>query len=217
MPALSLGGKMWFQLNPDRHAAIALVALLSMAGGVLLAFHFANEPSGFAATYIVVLLWFIALLLLIAGAALAIPRYTRWVGTLSIIAAGLLVASFFTVFKAIETFGEVRWQHEKMIPIGPDVQANLVIYFKVDATHDQIQSFWEETISTRQERGTWPLPGVKDILRLIPTQGHEAIAVSFTPSATEEQRENVKSKVKSSSIVYKVLEDVASEDVEDID
>jgi len=108
-------------------------------------------------------------------------------------------------------------EKQKMVPIGPDVRADLVIFFKVDATHDQIESFWEQTLSTKSEKGHWPRPGVRDIMALVAVQGHEAIAVTFFANATEAERDDIKTGVKSSPLVYKVMEDVVPQDIKTIE
>jgi hypothetical protein len=60
-------------------------------------------------------------------------------------------------------------------------------------------------------------PGIRAILRLLPVQDHEGIAVSFFPNATPAQREDIKVRVKSSPLVYKVLEDVVPQDIKSIE
>ena len=97
--------------------------------------------------------------------------------------------------------------HEEMIPLDPDV-ADLIILFKPEASHDEIENFWQETLSMRQEKGSWPRLGIRDIGRIPSIHGHEAVMVNFFPSATESEREDIKSRVKSSPIVYKVFENV---------
>jgi hypothetical protein len=104
-----------------------------------------------------------------------------------------------------------------MVPIGPDVKADLVIYFKADATHDQIEAFSNEVLSTRVNNGSWPRPGISMILRLLPLQGHDGIAVSFFSDATQAQRDEIKKAVLSSQIVYRVLENVAPASVKKLD
>jgi hypothetical protein len=103
-----------------------------------------------------------------------------------------------------------------MTPIIPEV-ADLVILFKSDATEDQINNFWDETLSTRQGTGSWPRPGTSGIARIGYVQGHVVVAVSFSPSATEAQREDIKSRVKSSPIVYKVMENVPQSKIDKIE
>jgi hypothetical protein len=104
-----------------------------------------------------------------------------------------------------------------MVPIGPDVKADLVIFFNVDATHDQIETFWEETLSIKSNKGYTPRPGIRELLRLLPLQEHEGIAVTFFPNATPAEREDIKTRVKSSPLVYKVLEDVVPQDIQSIE
>ena len=110
---------------------------------------------------------------------------------------------------------EAEKQH--MVPIGPDVRADLVIFFKVAASHDEIESFWEQTLSTRSEKGHWPRPGIRDIMRLFAVQDHEAIAVTFFPDATQAQRDDIRARVKSSPLVFKVMEDVVPQDIKSIE
>ena len=38
----------------------------------------------------------------------------------------------------------VLYKHEQMVPIGPDTKYDLLIFFKRDTTHDQIESFYPE-------------------------------------------------------------------------
>jgi hypothetical protein len=106
-----------------------------------------------------------------------------------------------------------------MYPIGPGVKANLVIYFKTDVDNNQIESFLHETLmySIPNGHGFVHKDGVGTILRVEPVQGHKAIAVSFFENATEGQREQVKSAIRASPIVYKVLENVVPKDVKTID
>jgi hypothetical protein len=108
-------------------------------------------------------------------------------------------------------------EKQEMVPIGPDVKADLVIFFTLDATHDQIETFWQETLSIKSNKGHMSRPGIRAILRLLPVQDHEGIAVSFFPNATPAQREDIKVRVKSSPLVYKVLEDVVPQDIKSIE
>jgi hypothetical protein len=105
----------------------------------------------------------------------------------------------------------------EMVPIGPDVKYGLVIFFRVDATHDQIESFWAEVLSYPTQGGHWTRPGVGGILRLAAVHGHEAVAVSFFPNATEAEREDIKSRVHSSPLVYKVMENVVPQNIKKVD
>lgn len=107
----------------------------------------------------------------------------------------------------------------EMRSIGPEVKASLVIYFKPGVTNEQIEDFWHRVLSIKdpEGRGYSHRPGIRDISRISSVQGHEAIALTFFPNATSEQRETVVRDVKSSPIFYKVLENIAPAEVKTID
>ena len=111
-------------------------------------------------------------------------------------------------------------QHtEKVRSLGPEVRADLVIFFHRDVTHQQIEDFWSDTLSkpNLEGRGQPHRDGVGDIARIPAVQGHEGISVSFFASATETQKEAVEKDVRSSPIVYKILKDTAPADVKKIE
>jgi hypothetical protein len=95
-----------------------------------------------------------------------------------------------------------------MYPIGPSVKADLVVFFKSDATDGQIYNFATRTISDPKDGGDWPLPGIQTTLHLLAIDGHEGEAITFFPEATEAQRKYVRSRIDSSPIVFKVMENV---------
>src|SRR5258708_37288734 len=106
------------------------------------------------------------------------------------------------------------FRQDKMLPIGVGVQASLVIYFKVGTSEEQINGFSKEVLSRPdpQGRGVYNPEGVRTFLRLSAVEGHEAIAITFFPNASAEQREKLKSCVTASPLVYKGLENVAQLD-----
>lgn len=109
---------------------------------------------------------------------------------------------------------------EKMIPIGPDIKASLVIYFKTSASHEEINQFVQTVLSKPdpEGRGYYNRDGVRDILKVYPpVQNHEGYAVTFSPDATQAQRDQLKAAVSASPIVYKLLENIAPADVKKID
>ncbi|MDT5122602.1 MAG: hypothetical protein QOC96_2084 [Acidobacteriota bacterium] len=111
------------------------------------------------------------------------------------------------------------YQSNEMIPVGPEVKASLVIYYKADVTDEQIQEFSQQVLSRPDTQGGYyNRYGVRTILQIFePVQGHQSTAVTFFPEATEAQREELKADVMSSPIVYKVLENVAPKDVKKLD
>lgn len=106
-----------------------------------------------------------------------------------------------------------------MKPIGPEVKASLVIYFKSGVTNEQVNAFWENVLSTPDSsgKGYYHRKGVGDIGRIAPVQAHEGISMSFLPDATKEEREAVLHDITSSPIVYRVLRDVAPAEVKKLD
>lgn len=108
-------------------------------------------------------------------------------------------------------------EKDEMVPIGPEVRADLVIYFRDGVSDEQVSKFWNEVLSNPHPsgRGTWPKDGISEILAVPAVQGHEGVAVRFSRTATEAQRERVKADVNSSPVVYRVLENVAPKDIID--
>ena len=109
---------------------------------------------------------------------------------------------------------------ETSSPIGPNAPASLIIYFKVGVTEEQINTFSQQVLSTPhpQGRGRNLREGIGLQLRVFPSvQGHEAIALTFLADAEQSQREEIKSAVLASPIVYKVLENRAPSDVKSLE
>jgi hypothetical protein len=109
---------------------------------------------------------------------------------------------------------------DETLPLGPNVPASMVIYFRTEVTEDQVKNFTGSVLSKAdsQGRGHYNREGIRDILRVFtPVEGHEALAVTFFPEATQSQREEIKRDATSSPVVYKVLENVAPADVKKLD
>jgi hypothetical protein len=110
-------------------------------------------------------------------------------------------------------------REKEMEPIGPGVRADLLIYFKTNATDDEISLFNKDVLSrpAPDGRGYNNPPGVRTVLRLREVQGHEGVAITFFPAATREQRESLKQSVQSSSLVYKILDNEVPANVKRLD
>ena len=139
---------MSIHLSRARWFAFAGVALVSIALGFTGARILANETIGYLASYTWLGLMMIGVplvmtLLVLGGILTLIPR-GRWLGTLFMIAGVLIVGSSFASFKILDAMGQVLYKHEQMVPIGPDTKYDLLIFFKRDTTHDQIESFYPE-------------------------------------------------------------------------
>ena len=90
------------------------------------------------------------------------------------------------------------------IKMGPDVKANLVVFFKKEATWKEILDFQTSVIGTPDETGTGfeSLPGMMSVVR-VEIDGFEGVAINFKPSATDEQRSFVLQRIRDSQIDYK--------------
>src|SRR5215210_5792557 len=79
---------------------------------------------------------------------------------------------------------------ERMYPIGPEVTADLIVYFKTDATHEQIAGFWNNVLSYPEPngRGQSLRPGVGRLSRVESVEGHEGIAIIFFSNAAVAER-----------------------------
>lgn len=107
---------------------------------------------------------------------------------------------------------------ERIRRLGPEVRADLVIFFNRDVTHQQIEDFWRDTLSLPDTgRGHAQRDAVADAARIDAVQGHEGVSVSFFPNASQAQKEAVEKDVRSSPIVFKVLKDTAPTDVKKIE
>lgn len=98
---------------------------------------------------------------------------------------------------------------------GVNVEADIIVYFKVETSNEQTREFWNEVISKPRSdgKGFELLPGIQTVSRTRAVQGHEAITIDFAPGATREQREYVLAQIASSPIVFKVLTNTVPSDV----
>ena len=111
------------------------------------------------------------------------------------------------------------FQNNERILIGPEVNADLIIYLKLGVTEEQIATFWHEILSRRRAdgKGDDARPGLGMIGRESAVQGHEAISLSFFRNAPQAQRDDFEREVRSSPIVYKILKNTAPITVKKLD
>ena len=90
------------------------------------------------------------------------------------------------------------------IKMGPDVKADLVVFFKKSVTWEEVLDFQKNVIGREDENGTGfeSLPGMMSVVR-VEIDGFEGVAINFKPSATDEERSFVQQRIKDSPIVYK--------------
>ena len=119
---------------------------------------------------------------------------------LSVIFLGLLIVACLSACN----------EDERIFPGGPDKTADLVVYFKRDATHQQIEDFWNTVLSYRDSNGRQFLrPGVARLSRAEPVEGHEGIAVILYWDTADSERTELRRHIDASPIVFTVLKDIA--------
>jgi hypothetical protein len=126
----------------------------------------------------------------------------------------------FLLLLPIVLLGCTQPQPEKPREItGINYSANLLIFFKLDATDDQIMYFWDEVLGTPRKdgRGINHKPGINGVTASVSVDGHRSVTVSFWPTATSEEKSRVVRDVMASPIVFKVLTDTVPSSVKSIE
>ena len=130
----------------------------------------------------------------------------------------------FIIFLVIPLFGlqvnscnTDKNSDNKMIHFGPDKFTSLVIFFKKDATRQQIETFYNDVISVRRpDLKGYDLPDGVALRYLIKNGDYEGVGITFSTDATPEQREKLKKAIRESPIVYKVYENVVPSEIKNL-
>ena len=187
---------------------LAITTLISVALGCGAIWMVVDSQNGYVAGFV-----YFPLLILIGASSfililVGLITITKKVGPFLLLAALLLPGSFFGSALVTKHFEWGAYREDPMVPLVPEV-SNIVL-FKQGVTNDEINGFWDDTISTKREdgRGNDLLPGIGGVGRLSARDGHEVVEFNFFQSATNEQREYVFSRVRSSLVVFTLLENV---------
>ncbi len=189
-----------------------ITALSSIALGALAIVPVVRSDNGYAAGFVFLpiacLLAFLSLILIFAGLVLI----AKTPGPYLLVAALLIPGSFIGAALVAKNLELGAYREEPMEPLTPSV-SNIVL-LKKKITNDEVNSFWNQTLSTEREdsRGHDHLPGIRGITRLPAKDGHEVVEFGFFPDATEEQRQFVYSRVRSSPLVFELLENVSTDE-----
>ena len=108
---------------------------------------------------------------------------------------------------------------DEMIHVGPDKLTSLVVFFKKDATRENIETFNNEVISVWRPdiKGRYDLPPGVAVSYSLRNGGYEGVGITFSTDATPEQRNSLKSDIKESPLVYKVYENVVPSEIQDLE
>lgn len=187
---------------------LAISSLLSIGIGIGATMLIVNSANGYVAGFVFLPLFFfiglVSLILFVVGFICLGLKNKAW--TWVLLSAFLLPASFFSACLTAKYFELGAYRQEPMIPI-PEEISNVVL-FKEGTTNEQIEDFQQTVMSSERIDGRdySSLPGIRTMGRNQTHNRHEVIDFSFFPNATEEQKQFVFAKVKSSPIVYQLLE-----------
>ncbi len=106
---------------------------------------------------------------------------------------------------------------ERIHNMGPEVTADLIVYFKADVTHEQIECFWNSVLKYSAPDGHQSLrPGVGRLSRVESVEGHEGIAIIFFWDAWNSERAQLRREIEASPLVFTVVENIAPQDVKSL-
>jgi hypothetical protein len=135
-------------------------------------------------------------------------------GLYFLIAMLTLPAGFFGSALTAKYLEVGAYQEDPIRPIVAPI-ANKVL-FKKDAHHEEIERFWTHVIGypTDDRGGHWSHPGVGGAFRSESEDGHEVIVFSFRPEATEDEKNDVRERIRNYTPVYRFLENVGTTRIE---
>ena len=119
----------------------------------------------------------------------------------------LLLPALFLVL-IFQTVSCNRQPNEEQVSLGgANHKTNLVILFKKQTSREEINDFWKNILDIKKYNLALQFQVVRG--------DYEGVGVSYSTETTLEQREQLKSSVHLSPIVYKVFENVAPSEIKD--
>jgi len=180
--------------------------------GIAMAVSALTAPHGYAAGVMFAAAWMFAILIVSSSAALLILPGTRRTALVGGLSGTMLLGCFYLTVFLGTALDLANWDN-RMVRFGPEIPADLVIVFSTEVSSDQIEDFWEHTLSTETEEGRDLKEGIQSVIKI--SVGEEpALAVSFYSSATREQKETIRRDAAQSSIVRAIFADVAPNDID---
>lgn len=205
--------------------SIAIIG--SLIVGFLAAFWVAQEISGYVASYtfffVFIILGVPLWIILVVVAMIYIAGKNHQVYGFALLTSCVLLP-FFSVasLKILEATKIAKYKQgsDEIRPIGSELNERIVIAFKETASQEEIHKF-DETVL----RKTVPQPngillafanGVCGIAYPDTEFKYEVVDVGFCNDATEEQKKIIKEQVNSSTIIYKIFENLRMEDMKNL-
>ena len=96
-----------------------------------------------------------------------------------------------------------------------DSKVELLFFYKKESTYEQRKYFDENILMQNSDRGQYMRDGVQAVFG-IDRNGYEGFGITFRQDATEEQREDIKKRLKESPIVFRVYENVVPNEIKDL-
>ena len=95
-------------------------------------------------------------------------------------------------------------------------KADLLFFFKKDSSRESRDSFYQTVLNKPLGDGTyWPRDGVETTFA-IERSGYQGFAIKLQDGATAELRKDLRRVLTESGLVYKVYENLAPEDINDL-
>jgi hypothetical protein len=187
-------------------AGICGISLVAAAGFLIHSYD--TAPGGYAAGYAIGGAFSLCGLAIILGLAFLVFPQTRNVGVATLISGVLLPCVFFEGIHVSESKGWISWANEpKQVVFGPDVRASEVVYYNLGVTEAQMENF---------ERGFFDSnPYATYFVRLSSLQahGHDGFAIGLSPSLSKARREQIRSELVRSPLIFQVYHDVVPKDI----
>ena len=190
-------------------------ALLVLSlGGIMWGLQFAKQratiTSGYAAQYDYAIVFFVAIGLLVLTVPLLIYWRTRWIGFGLAASSVLSILAFGIATRILLRENRVAWQHPpERVSISADSNSSAVIYFKNNVSDRQVEAFRTSVLmepAVPRHHGLDFPSFVSKYFRLTPdqTNGHKAIALSFSNDAPIDEEKAYLSRIGADSRVVTV-------------
>jgi len=198
----------------QRVLSIGVTAISSLVISIFLVHRFDTEPLGRLATMAV--MGILLVCLVIAGVGLLIFRRTRWAGGLTLASALSILCVSNIGFRVSRSEGWIVSANSPavspLLKARAQVEANEIVYYKPGVTSAEMKSFEQAVLY----RGSHLNPGITYFRRLGPSQahGHDGFAIGIAGMSIR-TREQLRTLLAESPLVFGVLHDKALDDVPD--